>query len=582
VETKKLQLYLNGSFVQEQNITKALSDIGEASALIIGNIGELEFLAGTNTPAPYNGMLDELKVFNYALSSDEIMAQYYTSPLPIQAYSPVPANTGTANDAQKAAVSWQGGINTNLYKIYLGTTADNLSYMADVEVNTASYQFTGLTKSSTYFWRVDAFGPAGTTQGNVWSFTTAAFPMGIVGDWRLDGTTGTDIVDYSEYLNHGTLENAVDYSWEAGRLNNALNIKAAAPNTAISIPHQEQIKFDKNSFSISFWMKAVPPASSSTSAYILHKGTFAKNTSGGTGRWYGLELKNNQIYFSVDDDITKTTVNMSSASFLTNNWVQVVLIRDMDAKTLKIYKDGVLAASGSDKTANAIGGVQPLIFANNFDLNAPFLGSLDEIKLFNYVLSETEITTLAQAQALPVNLASYRAKAEPDRVQLKWITFSEQNNDRFEVERSLNNSDFKFLLSVKGSGTTNDKNFYTAYDNSPLNGTNYYRLVQYDRDGAAKVLGVEAVSFTLSSSPSVLVYPNPASRQLNIRLPFSQSESIIARLIGLDGREVFKNSIPSSGSDLFTIDLEKKPANGIYILEISGGEFRSTSKIIIE
>jgi len=38
---------------------KANAGIGETSALIIGNIGELEFLSTTNKPAPYKGALDD-------------------------------------------------------------------------------------------------------------------------------------------------------------------------------------------------------------------------------------------------------------------------------------------------------------------------------------------------------------------------------------------------------------------------------------------------------------------------------------------------------------------------------------------
>ena len=71
---KKLRLYLNGALVKETSISKANGGIGEESALILGNIGELEFLTATNTPAPYKGMLDELKMFNYTLSESDINA----------------------------------------------------------------------------------------------------------------------------------------------------------------------------------------------------------------------------------------------------------------------------------------------------------------------------------------------------------------------------------------------------------------------------------------------------------------------------------------------------------------------------
>lgn len=72
VTNKKLLMYMNGALAGSIAISKANSGIGEASALVLGNIGELEFLATTNKPAPYKGMLDEVRVYNYVLSTSEI------------------------------------------------------------------------------------------------------------------------------------------------------------------------------------------------------------------------------------------------------------------------------------------------------------------------------------------------------------------------------------------------------------------------------------------------------------------------------------------------------------------------------
>jgi hypothetical protein len=74
VTAKKLLLYMNGALVTSVAITKANAGIGEASALVLGNIGELEFLAATNKPAPYKGMLDEVRLYNYVLTTPEITA----------------------------------------------------------------------------------------------------------------------------------------------------------------------------------------------------------------------------------------------------------------------------------------------------------------------------------------------------------------------------------------------------------------------------------------------------------------------------------------------------------------------------
>ncbi|MEO6520678.1 MAG: cellulose binding domain-containing protein [Mucilaginibacter sp.] len=74
VTNKKLLMYMNGALAGSVAITKANSGIGEASALVLGNIGELEFLATTNKPAPYKGMLDEVRIYNYVLTTPQITA----------------------------------------------------------------------------------------------------------------------------------------------------------------------------------------------------------------------------------------------------------------------------------------------------------------------------------------------------------------------------------------------------------------------------------------------------------------------------------------------------------------------------
>jgi len=86
----RLRLYLNGVKFSNEVTTTQGQGIGEESAMIIGNIGELEFLANTNAPAAYKGMLDEFKVFNYALNQTEITALAnppVTLPISLQQFS---------------------------------------------------------------------------------------------------------------------------------------------------------------------------------------------------------------------------------------------------------------------------------------------------------------------------------------------------------------------------------------------------------------------------------------------------------------------------------------------------------------
>ncbi|ADY54253.1 hypothetical protein Pedsa_3724 [Pseudopedobacter saltans DSM 12145] len=586
-ENRKLKVYANGVKQGEKAITSAIDNIGEESALILGNIGELELLNNEKgvvkaiAPAPYKGLLDEFKIYNYVLTDAQIQADYNVDPLPIQASSPKPVNQGEVALMDRAELSWDGGFKTTSFKLYAGTSASNLTFVTELPVITKSYELTNLNGNTQYFWRVDAVNDEGTKTGQVWEFKTAAFPQGIVADWHLDATNGIDIIDNSIYQNNGTISNVNSYAWESGKLNNSLNLQDVAANSAIVVPHNESLKFDKNSFSVSLWVKASTPAS--TSSYILHKGTFAKNAAiGTTGKWYGVELKGDQIYFSVDDDINKSTATASSTSILNDTWVNLVFVRNVADKTLKIYKDGVqiaLAPENSSSIANGIGGIESLYIANCYDLNAPFKGALDEVKFFNYALSQTEITNLSQG-TLPVKLVDFTAKIENSLVKLRWSTVSEENNDKFIVEKSSNGYDFSFLKELKGKGVSNQTTSYTAFDNAPSSGTNYYKLVQYDKDGQSQIVGLSSVSYNLITSETIRIYPNPVKQEINVAISKNVSQAVIS-LISLDGKTVYERLLtPEDG--IFKVNLLQKPKSGVYVLKVACRYDTYSSKLVVD
>ncbi len=156
VTAHKLRIYLNGVLESELDET-GVTEIAEATDLIIGNIGQLELEAGT-APAPYKGKLDELKIFNYALSANEI-ANIFTNTvinapgnLSFQTNSesvPVPTSTVTVN--------WQDNSN-NEANFIIERSIHNISFAAikEVPANTTTFTDTDLTPETTYYYRIKA------------------------------------------------------------------------------------------------------------------------------------------------------------------------------------------------------------------------------------------------------------------------------------------------------------------------------------------------------------------------------------------------------------------------------------------
>jgi len=311
----------------------------------------------------------------------------------------------------KLTLKWLGATNTVTYIVKLGTSPTTLTTRTELPYTASpTYEVSGLLENTTYYWRVDAVNAQGTAEGTVWSFrTTRAIPPQLVGHWGFDETEGTQIRDQSAYANTGVLGlDDDDPSIRIpGKVNNALDFSTARSDMyVVSIPNQDQLYLDQQSFSISFWMKASEaqlPQDNNTSAYMLCKGSITRNaTTGATGKRFNIELKNKQVRFAIDDDKNKDELQATGAPFFTNDWVHVVALRDVPNKKLQLYMNSVFVKEISTK-ALGIGETSALIVGNIGELEflaptnqpAAYKGALDELKVFNYVLSPAQIAQLA-------------------------------------------------------------------------------------------------------------------------------------------------------------------------------------------
>ncbi|MEM8527008.1 MAG: T9SS type A sorting domain-containing protein [Bacteroidota bacterium] len=179
-----------------------------------------------------------------------------------------------------------------------------------------------------------------------------------------------------------------------------------------------------------------------------------------------------------------------------------------------------------------------------------------------------DITTLAGAPlcmirnvVMPVELVDFQAKVVENGIQLNWITASELNNSGFELERSKNGQDWQLVTFIKGHLTTLETQRYKFIDDSPLNGTSYYRLKQMDTNGVFEYSGIITVEYW-SREETLHLFPNPAKAEIQILIPKNRFSQLIEITIfdatgRLLGQLFAENGHP--------IDIQHLP-RGIYTL----------------
>ncbi|WP_066836746.1 T9SS type A sorting domain-containing protein [Rufibacter ruber] len=185
-------------------------------------------------------------------------------------------------------------------------------------------------------------------------------------------------------------------------------------------------------------------------------------------------------------------------------------------------------------------------------------------------------------EVLPVTLTAFTATASKGYVQLKWSTSSELNNDRFEIERTLDLQTYTKIGEVAGAGTCNTLKHYTFTDHNPALGKAYYRLKQVDTDGKQEYSKLVSALVTLpQSAATVTVAPNPVHGKATISLQHLSGGEVTLELVSLQNQRYYSEKIRlEKGTNQLTRNWQLLPS-GVYLLRVIGSGVNQTLKIVM-
>jgi len=135
-----------------------------------------------------------------------------------------------------------------------------------------------------------------------------------------------------------------------------------------------------------------------------------------------------------------------------------------------------------------------------------------------YLLGNNARSSTTTFTTLPVKLVSFTANKTNDQVTIDWTTAQEINTSHFEVQRSVNGTDFSTTTNKNAKGSGNTSTAYSCIDDltnvALLGSTIYYRLKMVDKDGSFEYSPVKSISF--SQQNRYTISPNPAKNIVNI------------------------------------------------------------------
>lgn len=188
-------------------------------------------------------------------------------------------------------------------------------------------------------------------------------------------------------------------------------------------------------------------------------------------------------------------------------------------------------------------------------------------------------TLSSQSSPLPVEILSFNANCQSQRVVLNWSVATQRNNDIFILERSRDGKKWENLTSIKGAGTTNTLMNYETKDEAPYAEVTYYRLAQIDYDGKRNELKTIAVK-GCGSDPVRMLYYSFTDHKIFIKIQSSYNDKIDIFLFNENGQTVARK-VQNIDNNIQEIQMECPQLNsGIYMLSIRGSFNNIIKKLV--
>ena len=251
----------------------------------------------------------------------------------------------------------------------------------------------GFNSGTTYRWdgkldQVQIYNYARTPAQIAWDYNRGK----PIGWWKMDEGEGTAVHDESGSGNHGTMTNMdAGSDWVEGKYNKALDFDGT--DDYISIPDANQYDFGINDFSLSAWVYRPSGGKSSP-------GIFSKNSNPG----YRLRLSSSDLVLGLYDG-TWHEYGSVNFGFQDDRWQHILVTLDRDGQAA-FYLNGQLKSSSNISAVASINlnNSVPLLLGDDswcrLSYCGQFIGKLDDVRIYNYVLTEQQIKQIQNDGAI--------------------------------------------------------------------------------------------------------------------------------------------------------------------------------------
>lgn len=459
----------------------------------------------------FNGAIDDLKIYNIALTDAQVL-NLFTNNSAFVVTAPIVSNVSSPNITPVAAtINYSVNANnaTTTTTIKYGLTNNNFTNDVAGLIASGNYLIPtskvipNLEPNTQYFYQIEVTNSAGTIQSAVLDFTTLPLPPAVA-EYDFDNT----------YNNlNGTIPfSSASTSFVLGR-DGVTENGAIRLNNSGSLATIPDLPYGSSPRTISFW-------SQNNFMFATNNTTFSYGTTGTSSGNSGSLVDTQIVYSANNNDVVVQTTTQQ------NVWYYFTYI--YDGMNAKIYRDGVLLKS-EPKTWNTINNNDIFRLGANTSNQGNYFGDFDDLKIFNYALSDTQINNLYTFNTLTIPTAILPIVSAVTSVpftQTADITYTINANYSptttiIKYGTSSTNLDNQIAgFSTNGNSTTN-----TSTISGLMPVTQYFYQIEATNSVGTVTSTIENFT-TVANLPSVAAYSfNSTLNNTNGNAPFGSNSS---------------------------------------------------------
>ncbi len=178
-----------------------------------------------------------------------------------------------------------------------------------------------------------------------------------------------------------------------------------------------------------------------------------------------------------------------------------------------------------------------------------------------------------------VELIRFKGSTKTQGNLLQWTTASEDNSSAFIIEKSKDGQSFEYLTQVAAQGNSNTTQNYQAWDKTNIAGTQYYRLLELDKNGKQTIVS-NVIALNRASTQNISIAPIPATDNIQIQFETKETSNAQMSIFDITGKSIDMQSIETTtGDNQVNLNIAHYPS-GTYFLQITNGQTEWTARFV--